>query len=297
MGMKSVEIEIGNLTDVGRKRTHNEDYYGFFKASEEVLAVVADGMGGHTSGEIASRMAVEIIYENYSKERDDKDVLEALRSAFQVANFTILQKSLEQESLNGMGTTATALVLKGDQAFVGHMGDSRAYLLRDSTVSQLTKDHSVVERMVDQGLLSREEANRHPQKNVIYKTLGVNMDVEVDLLGPIPVTINDIFLLCSDGLTNFVSDQELLAIVTKESPQRACETLIHLANQRGGHDNITVQILKVGKSKKALASLLDRRRFWFVLGLILLILLLLNGLVLIAPELLKNLPFISPAKP
>jgi protein phosphatase len=254
-------------------------------------------MGGHASGEIASRMAVEIIHENYSKEREDKDVLEALRSVYQLANFTILQRSLEHEGLNGMGTTATALVLKGDQAFLGHMGDSRAYLLRDSTISQLTKDHSVVERMVDQGLLSSEEAKRHPQKNVIYKTLGVNMDGEVDLLGPIPVTINDIFLLCSDGLTNLVSDQELLATVTKESPQMACETLIHLANQRGGHDNITVQILKVGKRKKALAFLLDGWRLWFVLALILLILLLLNGLVLIEPELLKKLPFIFPTKP
>jgi protein phosphatase len=293
-----MEIEVGNHTDVGRKRTHNEDYLGFFKRPPgEVLAIVADGMGGHTSGEIASRMAVEIIHEIYSKERDDKDVLQALKSAFQVANFTILQKSLEQEGLNGMGTTATAFVLEDDQAFVGHMGDSRAYLFRDSSVSQLTKDHSLVERMVDQGLLNREEANRHPQKNVIYKTLGVNMDGEVDLLGPIPITIDDIFLLCSDGLTNLVTDQELLEIVTKEPPQRACETLIQLANQRGGHDNITVQILKVGRKKRVLASLLDRKRFWLVLGFILLILLLLNGLFLIEPEFLKKLPFISSPNP
>jgi len=293
-----VEIEVGNRTDVGRKRTHNEDYLGFYESPlGKVLAIVADGMGGHASGEIASRMAVEIIHEIYSKERADKDVLEALKSAFQVANFTILQKSLEQEGLSGMGTTATALVLEGEQAFVGHIGDSRAYLFRDSTVSKLTKDHSLVERMVDQGLINREEANRHPQKNVIYKTLGVNMDGEVDLLGPIPVTIDDIFLLCSDGLTNFVTDQELSAIVGKESPQRACETLIQLANQRGGHDNITVQILKVGKRKRIFASLLNRKKFWLVISFILFILLLLNGLFLIEPEFLKKLPFISPSNP
>jgi serine/threonine protein phosphatase PrpC len=295
--MKTMEIEVGNRTDVGRKRTHNEDYFGYFKTSGEILAIVADGMGGHASGEIASRMAVEIINEIYSKERADKDGLEALKSAFQVANFTILQKSLEQEGLNGMGTTATALVLEDDQALVGHMGDSRAYLFRDATVSQLTKDHSLVERMVDQGLLNREEANRHPQRNVIYNTLGVNMDGEVDLLGPIPIRINDIFLLCSDGLTNLVTDQELLEIVTKESPQMACETLIQLANQRGGHDNITVQILKVGKRRKVSIPLLDRKRFWLVLGFILLILLLLNGLFLMEPEFLKKLPFMSSANP
>jgi serine/threonine protein phosphatase PrpC len=295
--MKTMEIEVGNRTDVGRKRTHNEDYFGYFKTSGEILAIVADGMGGHASGEIASRMAVDIINEIYSKERADKDGLEALESAFQVANFTILQKSFEQEGLNGMGTTATALVLEDDQALVGHMGDSRAYLFRDATVSQLTKDHSLVERMVDQGLLNREEANRHPQRNVIYKTLGVNMDGEVDLLGPIPIRINDIFLLCSDGLTNLVTDQELLEIVTKESPQTACETLIQLANQRGGHDNITVQILKVGKRRKVSIPLLDRKRFWLVLGFILLILLLLNGLFLMEPEFLKKLPFMSSANP
>ena len=292
-----MEIEVGNRTDVGRKRAHNEDYFSYFKASGEILAIVADGMGGHASGEIASRMAVEIINEIYSKERADKDVLEALKSAFQVANFTILQKSLEQEGLNGMGTTATALVLEDDQALVGHMGDSRAYLFRDSTVSQLTKDHSLVERMVDQGLLNREEATHHPQRNVIYKTLGVNMDGEVDLLGPIPIRINDVFLLCSDGLTNLVTDQELLEIVAKESPQTACETLVQLANQRGGHDNITVQIVKLGKRRKRFTSLLDRKRFLLVLGFILLILLLLNGLFLIEPEFLKKLPFISSPNP
>ncbi len=292
-----MEIEVGNRSDVGKKRIHNEDYFGFFTTSGEILAVVADGMGGHASGEIASRMAVEVIHEIYSKERADTGVLEALKLAFRGANFTILQKSLEHDEFNGMGTTATALVLEDHQAFVGHMGDSRAYLFRDSTVSQLTKDHSLVERMVDQGLINREEANRHPQKNVIYKTLGVNKDGEVDLLGPIPIMINDIFLLCSDGLTNLVNDQELLEVATKEPPQRACETLIQLANQRGGNDNITVQILKMAREKRVFASLLDRRRLWLALGFILLILLFLNGLFLIEPDILKELPFFSSPTP
>jgi protein phosphatase len=295
--MKSVEIEIGNLTDVGRKRTHNEDYYGFFKTSGEVLAIVADGMGGHASGEIASRMAVEMIHEVYSKERDEKDVLDALKSAFQTTNFTILQKSLEEETLSGMGTTATAIVLKEDQAFIGHMGDSRAYLLRGSMITQLTRDHSLVERMVSQGLLSREEADHHPQKNVIYKTLGVNRDDELDLLGPIPVSIDDIFLLCSDGLTNHVTDEEIVKVVSKESPQKACENLIHLANQRGGHDNITVQILKMKKPRPLLLSLGDRKRFWLIIGLILLILLVLNGLILIDPGFLKKFLFYLQTNP
>jgi len=293
-----MKIEVGNLTDVGKKRTHNEDYFGFFeRAPGEILAIVADGMGGHASGEVASRMGVEMIHEIYSKERVDKDVLEALKSAFQITNFTILQKSLEQESLNGMGTTATALVLKNDQAFIGHMGDSRAYLFRNSTISQLTKDHSLVERMVDQGLLSREEAYSHPQKNVIYKTLGVNMDAGLDLLGPIPVTIGDIFLLCSDGLTNLVTDEEMLNIVSKEPPQRACNSLILLANQRGGQDNITVQILTTKRSKKIFISFGDKKGFWFIIGFILLVLLVLNGLILIDPEFLERIPFLSPNQP
>jgi len=239
-------MEVAQLSDIGRKRKHNEDSFGFFKVAEdEVLAIVADGMGGHASGEVASRMAVETIQELYSKERKEQDVLEALRAAFEVANFSILQRSLEQEDLNGMGTTATALVIKGDQTFLGHMGDSRAYLFRDSNVHQLTKDHSMVNRMVEEGLLSKEDAQRHPQRNVIYKALGVSRDAELDLIGPLSVQGNDIFLLCSDGLTNLVSDEELFTIVKRESPQKGCETLIQLANKRGGDDNITVQILKM----------------------------------------------------
>lgn len=249
--MKGAEIEVAIRSDVGRKRKHNEDYHGFFRiGDDEVLAIVADGMGGHASGEVASRMAVEVIQEIYAKDRADQDVLDALRSAFEVANFSILQKSLEQDELNGMGTTATALVIKDDQIFVGHMGDSRAYLFRDSAIAQLTKDHSMVNRMVEQGLLSKEEANGHPQRNVIYKALGVNRDADLELIGPLPVHVNDIYLLCSDGLTNLVTDEEMLKIVKKENPKKACEKLIQLANKRGGDDNITVQIVKVIKEGK-----------------------------------------------
>jgi serine/threonine protein phosphatase PrpC len=249
--VKVSAIEVGNLTDIGKKRKHNEDYYGFFRLGEdEFLAIVADGMGGHASGEIASRMAVEIIQEVYSKERADQEVLDSLKSAFEVANFSILQKSLEQDQLNGMGTTATVLVIKEDQTFVGHMGDSRAYLFRDGAVNQLTKDHSMVNRMVEQGLLSKKEAEHHPQRNVIYKALGVNRDADLELIGPLPVYLNDIFLLCSDGLTNLVTGEEMLMIAKKESPRKACEKLIQLANKRGGDDNITVQILKMAKEQK-----------------------------------------------
>jgi len=249
--VKVPAIEVGNLTDIGKKRKHNEDYYGFFRlGDDEFLAIVADGMGGHASGETASRMAVEIIQEVYAKERAEQNVLDSLKSAFQVANFSILQKSLEQDELNGMGTTATVLVIKEDQTFVGHMGDSRAYLFRDAAVNQLTKDHSMVNRMVEQGLLSKEEAEHHPQRNVIYKALGVNRDADLELIGPLSVYLNDIFLLCSDGLTNLVTDEEMLKIVKKESPQKACEKLIQLANKRGGDDNITIQILKTVVEQK-----------------------------------------------
>jgi serine/threonine protein phosphatase PrpC len=246
--VKVFGTEVGDLSDIGRRRKHNEDYYGFFHlGDDEVLAIVADGMGGHASGEIASRMAVEIIREVYSKERVDQNVLDALKSAFEIANFSILQKSLEKDELNGMGTTATALVIKDDQMFVGHMGDSRAYLFRDSATTQLTKDHSMVNRMVEQGLLSKEEANHHPQRNVIYKALGVSRDADLELIGPLPVYVNDIYLLCSDGLSNLVADEEMSKIVKKDKPPKACEKLIQLANKRGGDDNITVQIVKVIK--------------------------------------------------
>jgi len=286
------EIEIGNLTDVGRKRTHNEDYYGLFRfGPDEVLALVADGMGGHASGEVASRLAVEAIQEIYEKERGEKDVLMALKSAFEITNFTILQKSLEKEEWSGMGTTATALVLKGEEVFIGHVGDSRAYLLRDSAISQLTKDHSLVERMVEQGLLNRDEADRHPQRNVIYQTLGVNRDLEPELLGPIPFSPHDTFLLCTDGLSNLVSDQEIMGMVRENPPQKACESLIDLANQRGGHDNITLQILTVkAKAPKSHQPFLEGRRYLFVVIIsILSLLFILNGLSLLNPEFFKKI--------
>ena len=125
--------------------------------------------------------------------------LTALKSALEITNFTILQKSLEREDLNGMGTTGTVLVLKEEQAYIGHVGDSRAYLFRDSTLSQLTKDHSLVERIVGQGLITREEASRHPQRNVIYQTLGVNRDLDPQLLGPIPLFPADTFFSARTG--------------------------------------------------------------------------------------------------
>jgi protein phosphatase len=191
-----MDIEIGSLTDVGRKRTHNEDYLGLFRLdSGEVLALVADGMGGHASGEVASRLAAETLHAIYREERAQAEVLTALKSALLVANFTVLQKSLEREDLQGMGTTATALVVKGEEAFIGHVGDSRAYLFRNGSLSQLTKDHSLVQRLVDQGLLKKEEASHHPQRNVITQTIGVNRDLAPELLGPIPVFPSDAFLL------------------------------------------------------------------------------------------------------
>jgi serine/threonine protein phosphatase PrpC len=127
------------------------------------------------------------------------------------------------------------------------MGDSRVYLFRDSSVTQLTRDHSMVNRLVEQGVLSKEEASRHPQRNVIYKALGVNRDADLDLIGPMSVQGHDSFLLCSDGLTNLVTDEEMLEMVKKEKPQKACTKLVQLANKRGGDDNITIQILRVVK--------------------------------------------------
>ncbi len=290
--MKDSEIEVGNLTDVGKKRTRNEDYYGFFRLGpDEVLALVADGMGGHASGEVASRLAVETIRETYEKGRGEQEVLTALKSAFEISNFTILQKSLEREDLHGMGTTATALVLKEGEIFAGHVGDSRAYLLRESTLSQLTRDHSLVERMVEQGLLSREEAKSHPQRNVIYQSLGVNRDLEPELLGPIPVFPNDSLILCTDGLSNLVTDPEILEIVGGNPSQKACEKLVDLANQRGGHDNITLQVLKMsGGAPMTKRPFLEGRRYLFaVFILILSRLFIVNGLSLLKPELFQRI--------
>lgn len=216
-------------------------------APEDGVFVVADGMGGHAAGEVASDMAVQIIGSRLKDVGDhaDDEAAEMIRAAIREANATIFQRTLDEQDKRGMGTTATAMVLNGPRYIIGQVGDSRAYVLRNRQLAQITKDHSYVQEQVDAGYLTPEQARTHPYSNVITRCVGANADVVPDVyMGA--VRAGDTFLLASDGLTGMLEDPDLLAILsTGRSPGQLVDTLIADANRRGGLDNITVVLIRI----------------------------------------------------
>lgn len=245
------------LTDVGNVREVNEDCGRYTKPGDPALlegkgslAVVADGMGGHSAGERASNLAVEIVNRVYYE--DGGDAQAALREAFRRANNEVYEASVKDESLTGMGTTCTALVLQNGSAISAHVGDSRIYLVRGGEIYLMTEDHSMVMEMVKLGIINAEEARHHADKNVIVRALGTQPELEIAMWEkPFPVREGDRFLLCSDGLYDLIEDQEIKQIVLSDEPRAACERLIALAKQRGGHDNITVGLLSLSLTDEA----------------------------------------------
>jgi len=239
------------LSDVGCYREVNEDRGSYIQPGDEarletkgLLFIVADGMGGHSAGEVASQLAVDAISRAYYDHKGEAQA--ALKKAFIEANNQIHTLSLSQESLNGMGTTCTALVLQNGSAFAAHVGDSRLYLIRGGEIYLMTEDHSAVMEMVKQGLLTLDEARHHADKNVILRALGSHPEVEVTTWEePFPVREGDHFLLCSDGLYDLVEDNEIKEAVIAGEPRDACESLIALAKERGGYDNITVSVVSI----------------------------------------------------
>ena len=244
-------IELGNLTDVGCHRTHNEDYYCYAEpvGDEEFdrkgrLIVIADGMGGHKGGQFASAIAVESVRAAYlDSDADSPDA--ALVEALQAAHRAIQDFAREHPELAGMGTTCIAAVLRGAELTYAHVGDSRLYLVRNAAITQLTQDQTVVNLLVQQGMLKAEEAANHPDRGVLTAALGIGDGLAAEVPeAPIVLEPGDILLLCTDGLHDLIGDQELAAAATANPPSAACQTLIELAKSRGGFDNITVQILK-----------------------------------------------------
>ena len=245
-------IELANLTDTGCVRTENEDYYCYAEPDDDDvfrhkgrLLVVADGMGGHIGGQIASGLAVDTVRQAWLSEPID-DPRELLVAAFRNAQQAILRRVDEQPELQSMGTTCTAAVVRDSQLYYGHIGDSRLYLIHNGSISQVTRDHSMVNRLVERGELTPEEAAVHPDRNVLTAALGMRSQPPADFSEtPVPLYPGDAILMCSDGLHGQVSDAEMAAAAASMSPRDACLSLIDLAKQRGGPDNITVQILKV----------------------------------------------------
>ena len=245
-----MQLSVAAGTDVGRIRAGNEDSLYADADQERGLFIVADGMGGHAAGEVASEMAVQIVAKEMASARDlgGTEVLETLAEALRQANRAIYERTIVEADKQGMGTTASCLLLGAGRWMIGHIGDSRVYLLRDGVFRQLTKDHSYVQEQVDAGFLTPEQARYHPYSNVITRCVGANAAVEPDVLYG-DLQNGDLFLVASDGLTGMVEDPQLRKIMeTRGSPGRMVDAMISDANRRGGLDNITaivVQVLKV----------------------------------------------------
>jgi protein phosphatase len=243
-------LEIAALSDVGLRRPNNQDSWAVVLAGTPEkfrqrghLLMVADGMGAHAAGELASKLATDLVPLDYDKSLD-RPPAEALRAAIQAANEQIHGRGMASDDFRGMGTTATALVLSPQGALAAHVGDSRVYRLRGNRLEQLTFDHSLVWELQAVGQIPAEEVPNFIPKNIITRSLGPNPEVQVDLEGFYPVQPGDTFLLCSDGLSGQVADDEIGQILATLPPEQAVRSLVDLANLRGGPDNITVIVAR-----------------------------------------------------
>ena len=242
-----MNLLVAARTDVGMIRSGNEDNFTVDKTDARGIFIVADGMGGHAAGEVASEMAVQIIQRELTSivNLESETVAALVGSTLRKANRAIHDRTLTEVDKQGMGTTASVLLISGLRYLIGQVGDSRVYLLRDGTLSQLTKDHSYVQEQVDAGFLTPEQARYHPYSNVITRCVGASPDVEPDVYRG-EVRVGDLYLVASDGLTGMVDDRRLGQLLgSRAEPERKVQALISEANGRGGLDNITAIIVQV----------------------------------------------------
>ncbi|MCI0568926.1 MAG: Stp1/IreP family PP2C-type Ser/Thr phosphatase [Acidobacteria bacterium] len=250
-----MKVIAAGLSDVGRKRKGNEDSYHI--DIERGLFIVADGMGGHVAGEVASRLAVQTIQEFMRVSDTDSEITwpfefddslseggNRIQAAIQLANREIARHMQNQEEHRGMGTTVVTAVVVEDACYIGHVGDSRAYLIRDGEIRQLTHDHTFVNEQVEKGFMSKAEADRHPARNILTRAVGSADDLTVDL-SETHLKPGDYVLLCSDGLSSMVEDRDILKVVQEKngSLEEACAGLVGLANEHGGWDNVTAILI------------------------------------------------------
>jgi serine/threonine protein phosphatase PrpC len=246
-------VELASLTDVGCQRENNEDSYGYWEPAKDAdfaqvgrLAIVADGMGGHEGGQIASRLAVETFTKAYAG-ATDSDPQKRLLTALKNAHGSIQQRAKQDPRLSSMGTTCTALALVDIRLYFIHVGDSRLYLLREGKLRILSRDHTLIAQLLEKGLIPVEQAQDHPQKHVLTSALGIpGHELEIDApLTPLPLQKNDLLMMCTDGLWGQMKTSEIEHELASQSPGPACRSLVNLAKQRGGPDNITLQVLRI----------------------------------------------------
>lgn len=245
-------VEMAGLTDIGRQRANNEDAYLYWEPDSEVefrrkgrLAVIADGMGGYEGGQEASRVAVETVRHIYDRDFAGNPE-QSLLAALLAAHANIQRYAQEHSELREMGTTCTALAIVGQQLSFAHVGDSRLYLVRPAEILRLTRDHSFVGRLVESGIVRSEDAQWHPQRHILTAALGSGKEIAPDFSEqPVPLQAGDKILLCTDGLWSVVGETELADAVRFVSPAQACRSLVDLALERGGPDNVTVLVLHI----------------------------------------------------
>jgi serine/threonine protein phosphatase PrpC len=231
------------VSKVGFIRPGNEDAVGVFKTEGGTLAIVCDGLGGNNAGEVASQLSVDIIYESF-RENNQTDYLERIKSSFMEANKAVYERSVSESKLDGMLTTAEVLFIKDDKAYWGHIGDSRIYLFTNNELQQLTKDHSLVQKMIDDGILSTEEAFLHPNRNIITKALGDSGPIEVDLdKFNIQLKDENFFFVCTDGVTCVVDDNELEEILKLSDIHNISRRITSIVEERGAPDNFSFVII------------------------------------------------------
>lgn len=234
---------IGMLSDIGNIRKVNEDYVGFHEDSNKKLYVIADGMGGHNAGEIASKIAVENTIEFVFSASANEQIDILLKQAIEASNNKIYEVSKTDLALKGMGTTITACLVTGNKMIVANVGDSRCYILEKENFHQITNDHSLVQELVDNGSITEEEAAIHPNKNVITRALGTASKVDIDIFSTDLCNVSKV-MLCTDGLTNSLSKEEIYETIVNNDSESSCNRLIELSKERGGRDNISVIIFE-----------------------------------------------------
>lgn len=234
---------VGILSDIGTTRKNNEDSIGYYENENLKFYVIADGMGGHNAGEIASRIAVDTTIDYFKNLTCEKDISNLLVEAISIANEKIFNLAQEDEKLAGMGTTLTACIIMDEKIAVANIGDSRCYAIDETGIFKVTKDHSYVQQLIDNGSITEDEAINHPNKNIITRSLGTSYTVEVDIF---LLDIYNIYkvILCTDGLTDEVTEKEIYDIILENDNQSACYKLIELSKRKGGRDNISVIIFE-----------------------------------------------------
>lgn len=296
---KQLSIKYFGASDIGLVRTENQDSFGKFPKDDlnmyqpkGILFMVADGMGGHSGGKEASQTAVDVVGSEYFS-FDSEIISSALLYAFKKANYKINQTSQETLQFRKKGTTCSALVIENDKAHIAHVGDSKIYKISDDNIIQFTNDHTEVGEMVRKKIITEEEAKNHPSKSVLIRAMGIEADIEVDLIENILINGGDSFVLCSDGLGK-VLPEEIKKIVTDNTEEEACKKLIAIANERGGNDNVTVEVIKIvdessGDNLFKQPTVVKKKKSWLPITVLLTLIILVAVFILIYQKEIFNI--------